>query len=254
LGLEREAGMDRLRQIDHYLERICKAGDRRSLFAAVAQEVERLGFERYAYTLTALPSGGRPQPRIVNTNYPAAWSERYVDERYEADDLVCHQMALTSRPFTWREANARPQLTSTQQLVVNEARDFGLTAGGAVGLSGPGCARARFAIGSSMSPDEFEKLFMEHRLEVHLVGLYAHERMIELLEANDPAYRVRLTPKEIEVLTWTARGKTSGEAATILSLSEPTIKEHLGNACRKFGVNNRTHAVSLALKQGLIAP
>lgn len=64
--------------------------------------------------------------------------------------------------------------------------------------------------------------------------------------------QVVLTQREIECLTWTARGKTSWEISVILGVSESTATFHLRNAVIKLQASNRTHAVAKALQSGLI--
>ena len=62
----------------------------------------------------------------------------------------------------------------------------------------------------------------------------------------------RITEREIECLQWASIGKTAWEISMILSISERTVGFHLTNAATKLQANNRTHAVSIALKKGLI--
>jgi len=54
-----------------------------------------------------------------------------------------------------------------------------------------------------------------------------------------------LTPREAEVLCWVAQGKSNGDVAMILNMSEKTVKQHLGVCFQKMGVESRT-AASLA--------
>jgi DNA-binding NarL/FixJ family response regulator len=49
-----------------------------------------------------------------------------------------------------------------------------------------------------------------------------------------------------------AEGNANKEIAGKLSLSEETIKGHVKNILAKLGVNDRTHAVAIALKRGII--
>jgi DNA-binding NarL/FixJ family response regulator len=65
---------------------------------------------------------------------------------------------------------------------------------------------------------------------------------------------VDLNEREIQALTWVARGKTSAEIATILGLSKRTIDFHLENARVKLGVGTRTEAVIKAAFGRLINP
>ena len=66
------------------------------------------------------------------------------------------------------------------------------------------------------------------------------------------AAQAMLSPREIEVLTWVARGKSAREIGRLLAISKRTADEHAGAAVRKLGARNRTHAVAIALSRGLI--
>jgi DNA-binding CsgD family transcriptional regulator len=65
-------------------------------------------------------------------------------------------------------------------------------------------------------------------------------------------WSLALTPREVEVLKLGADGATSEEIATTLHLTEHTVKSHLKRIQGKLGARNRTHAVALALRSGLI--
>ncbi len=57
-----------------------------------------------------------------------------------------------------------------------------------------------------------------------------------------------LTPREAEVLLWVAQGKSNGDVATILALSEKTVKQHLGAVFQKLGVEGRNAATLRAVE------
>jgi len=61
-----------------------------------------------------------------------------------------------------------------------------------------------------------------------------------------------LTPKEIEVLRLIASGNANKEIAARLSLSEETVKSRVKSILDKLGANDRTHAVTIGLKRGII--
>jgi DNA-binding NarL/FixJ family response regulator len=61
-----------------------------------------------------------------------------------------------------------------------------------------------------------------------------------------------LTAREIDVLRLIAKGKANKEIAGGLSLAEETVKVHVKNILAKLGVNDRTHAVTVGLKRGII--
>ena len=55
-----------------------------------------------------------------------------------------------------------------------------------------------------------------------------------------------LTPREMEVLTWVARGKTNRDIADILGMSHRTVNKHLEHIFEKLGVETRSAAAALA--------
>lgn len=61
-----------------------------------------------------------------------------------------------------------------------------------------------------------------------------------------------LTPREIEVLGLIAGGNANKQIAAQLSLSEETVKSHVRNILDKLGANDRTHAVAIGVKRGII--
>jgi two-component system NarL family response regulator len=65
-------------------------------------------------------------------------------------------------------------------------------------------------------------------------------------------HREALTAREVEVLQDLADGKSNKEISTALSISEATVKSHLGNIFRKLDVLSRTEAIATANKLGLI--
>jgi DNA-binding NarL/FixJ family response regulator len=61
-----------------------------------------------------------------------------------------------------------------------------------------------------------------------------------------------LTSREIDVLRLIAAGNANKEIAGQLSIGEETVKGHVTNILAKLGANDRTHAVTIGLKRGII--
>jgi two-component system NarL family response regulator len=61
-----------------------------------------------------------------------------------------------------------------------------------------------------------------------------------------------LTVREIDVLRLIAAGNTNKEIGSKLSIGEDTVKRHVTNMLGKLDAHDRTHAVTIALKRGII--
>jgi DNA-binding NarL/FixJ family response regulator len=61
-----------------------------------------------------------------------------------------------------------------------------------------------------------------------------------------------LTSREIDVLRLIAGGNANKLVADQLSITEETVKFHVRNILSKLGASDRTHAVTIALKRGII--
>jgi len=61
-----------------------------------------------------------------------------------------------------------------------------------------------------------------------------------------------LSPRELEVLGLIARGNANKKIAARLAITEETVKSHITKILAKLGANDRTHAVTIGLKRGII--
>ncbi len=106
----------------------------------------------------------------------------------------------------------------------------------------------------SNSPvEEFKRFAPACRDAAMLLAHHFHNHAASLLKTHlDPKDEARLTGRELECLTWAAKGKTSQETADILGLAEITVRFHLSKASRKLATVNRVQTVAKAISIGLI--
>jgi DNA-binding NarL/FixJ family response regulator len=87
-------------------------------------------------------------------------------------------------------------------------------------------------------------------------AVYAGERRIQVDVANEMARHTAdasLTSREIQVLQLVAAGCANKAISVRLDINEETTKTHVKNILAKLGARDRTHAVSLGLKRGIIS-
>lgn len=65
-------------------------------------------------------------------------------------------------------------------------------------------------------------------------------------------HQSELSSREIEVVERIANGMSNKEIGAALGISEATVKTHVNNIMGKLGANDRTHAVTIALRRGFI--
>ena len=73
-------------------------------------------------------------------------------------------------------------------------------------------------------------------------------------EIAEHATDIALTPREVDILRLVAEGHANKEISVRLSLTEETVKSHIRNILAKLEANDRTHAVTIGLKRGIIDP
>jgi DNA-binding response OmpR family regulator len=92
-------------------------------------------------------------------------------------------------------------------------------------------------------PIDFDRL--SAIIAARLAGVARNELWPKLVDLNE---------REVETLTWAARGKTSAEIAQILGLSKRTVDFHIDNAREKLGAATRVEAAIKAATGRLIEP
>ena len=105
-------------------------------------------------------------------------------------------------------------------------------------------ARA-YLLKSLLRKELVETIRLVHAGQKRIVPVVA----AELAEhATDDA----LTPREVEVLRLIAGGNANKAIASELAITEETVKGHVKNILSKLAANDRTHAVTIGLKRGII--
>ena len=89
-------------------------------------------------------------------------------------------------------------------------------------------------------------------IDFEILGAIIRARLARVARPALWAARITLSDREIETLTWVARGKTSAEIAQILGLSKRTVDFHVENARTKLSATTRIEAAVKAATGRLI--
>ena len=81
-------------------------------------------------------------------------------------------------------------------------------------------------------------------------GEYVSPEIKKMLHDNPPV--PKLTPRQREILGYMVKGLTNRDIATLLSIREDTVEEHVNLLLAKIDATNRTEAVSIAMRKQLV--
>jgi DNA-binding response OmpR family regulator len=191
-----------------------------------------------------------------------------IEDDRDAASLICEE--LVDRGFDVRVAyNGREGLTS----ILRQPPDLVLSDIGMPGMSGfellerltsmePRFESMPFVFLTALGDHESELKGWQLGADDYVIKPVDYDVLAALITARLARVartevwpkRVGLREREVETLTWAARGKTFAEIGTILGLSKRTVEFHLENARRKLGVATRTQALVKAATGNLIQP
>lgn len=179
------------------------------------------------------------------SNYPVDYQDRYIQNNYLLHDPVINRALVSQDAFAW--ADLLPTANRRGREIFEICQQFGLETGvtvpihlqdrtpGLVSYAGPECA---------VSDIDVEAL--------ELVAIHGYSRLLDIYDGTKNKNKVKLTPREVDVLHHVACGKTDHEIGVLLNLGHYSVKDHLSNARKKLGAANRAHCVVIAIRDGHI--
>lgn len=235
-----------------YIDLVQTGADFTSIRQSLQAAVRSMGFSGVAYHVVRPPAGQIPQ-KNWNT-YSKDWVDHYFTKGYPDIDPTFSAAATTIMPFRWKAFRFDQHTSNRQRRLFDEAREFGIYDGVTIPLHGPTGGLATLSLSIGTKGGEVSETWSLWRDELTLMGAYTHEAMLRSAESKADYVSIKLTDRERECLTWTAKGKTTWEVARILSIAGETVRFHLKNAMSKLDVYSKHHAVVKAIMQGLIVP
>ena len=237
---------ERVSELRQDLFEVIEDVERGSTVDEVMDEIERFagrfGFE--FVILTGL-SEEHFERAVLESRLPPEFLDLYVKNDYIKFDPVARLARVSAMPFCWdQEIFAAHEEDSRAHELKRYVSDFGIRNGFTIPIHRRQSGTAVVAFSG-----ERADLTPHSKAALHLLGLYAFDRVSRLRPSTAPP-----TTREREVLTWVMQGKTAWEIGEILNIAKRTVDAHVTNACYKLRAMNRTHAVAVALRDGLIEP
>ena len=196
-------------------------------------------------------SGGETDIKVVNVDYPEEYLAELSRRALVPRDPVFRENFKSFGLQYWADTITRYYSDDTGEMdeIISLAEDYGFA------RISQGCG---YAYGVRNQGGTEGSFFCYHGLErcqrteeiLSLVIPHFHAALVRLVKTAKTCSP--LTPKETEILKWLKKGKTSWETSVILGISERTVKFHISNILHKLDASTRTHAVAIAMEQGLV--
>jgi LuxR family transcriptional regulator, quorum-sensing system regulator BjaR1 len=228
-----------LQEAVEFVDRLTDISSASEINAGLRSILRLWGIDHFCFV--TFPRPGDNQRDIVLTEFvPQVWLDRYNDQNYLAIDPGVKFTRQTFSPFRVVDA---PDPEQKGRQIIHDLIDLRMDNAMMFPVAGSSVTKGIVWIqGWDMDLKSYPFL--------HAVLLYTYERLMQLRGEPSPS---RLTEREAEVLKWCAVGKSAWEAGEILRISQKTVEAHIASAVRKLNAGNRTHAVTIALRNGFIA-
>ena len=199
------------------------------------------------FLVTGLPLPDRPvEPLVLRVNWGDLRGDRLHDNSIDPRDPLLRAALRARRPFHWSEAWERDGAGGAPGLVAmlgepHRMRLIGVPVHAFAPYQG-----AVFAAGPHLVVDAGPMLGLDHLCAEAFRRLFA-------LGYLRPVRPGDLSARERRVVELSASGKTAGDIAGLLKISQRTVHAHLQNASAKLRASNKTHTVVEALRYAQIS-
>jgi LuxR family quorum sensing-dependent transcriptional regulator len=209
------------------------------LVRALTTALSPLGYKNFCFATPRPPSeAARPlQQRKLLMSWPDGWFRQY--DRWVKDDPVANAYHLTPRSFRW--SDLKIDQPAQRRVMEMAASDFDMKKGFAVPVYG----LDRLEAGLTFSGPDLDDTD-EANFAVELIAVYAFNRYTKLSAATR---KPSLTPRQREMMTWVAAGKTAWDISVIMHVSQDTVNKTLAAAMRNLNVVTRAQAIAEAFRR-----
>lgn len=212
---------------------------------------EPLPFEQAILTLVEICDENTQLQHYINHSYPQDWINCYLSNSFHSVDPVLSFSMHKKEPFLWRDIDHTPTQDNTDLFCL--ARDYGLEEGVSYAFGNGSGGDKKSLISIAGSKKSMYQIHDKIRVIASLLLPLIHDVNLRTFFRRKTNLKfVNLSGRERDVLAWTADGKSVEEIGKIMSISQDTVKYHMKNLNHKLNTVNKFHAVSTALRLGII--
>jgi LuxR family transcriptional regulator, quorum-sensing system regulator SolR len=227
------------------LSAVMRADTEEQVYSVLLAQAKALGFDYCAYgARLPLPISS---PRVImHNNYSQAWRDTYAKQNFMMVDPTVHHGMQSFLPVVWSD-----QLFARAPVLWDAAQSHGLKIGWAQSCVAPGGTRGLFTLARSSEAFSAQELACKNE-KMSWLAQIAHASMGRFFPVGMQALSDPLTPRELDILRWTADGKTALDVAQLMHITERTVNFHINRCMEKLQVNNKLAATVRAALLGLL--
>lgn len=233
--------------IEGLLQGILESSTESALHGAMVAARDTMGFHHFAVSYDLRTFEHEPATVLLH-DYPAEWAKVYVSFDLAGKDPVRRACDKTMRGFEWGNlANLVPMTPGDRQMLAI-GREVGVTDGYTTPrhIPGEGSGSCSFVVNDTVS------LPRTMLFTAEILGAVALGAARAILVGRHRVSQPVISDRQRECILWSARGKSAGETATILGISQETVNRHLKLARERYDVHSRQSLVLSALSDGII--
>lgn len=227
------------------LDRLQDAQTEGDLRLALSDAIAPFGGEHFLIASSRIQSSifGK---MIILEQWPKAWTQHYQRENLFLVDPVAKLARSHFDAFNWDVAAARDTSVVSRRVMEISSIDHHLRDGFCIPIHGTSGYQAMVSV-AGLDLD----LTREARRTVEMIAFFAYKTALKLKSISKTYI---LTPREREIITWAAAGKSAWATSEILRISEQTVKTHISSVMAKLEVCSKAQAVAESIRLGEICP
>lgn len=198
-------------------------------------------------------AGMNPINRSVcgHVTYNDDWKRHYAENAFQQIDPTLRGAQRSIAPVDW----TRLERNDDYNRVFDAARDFGIVDQGiTIPVRGPYGDMGGLSVTSNLPLAKWNSLKKAFLPQLQAVAVHIHDMVITSDSFSSLLKTPTLSRREVEILQWTAAGKSHQDIGDILSISHRTVEVHLRSARQKLYALTTAQAVGRAISSGLIYP
>ena len=197
--------------------------------------------------------------RLINIDFPNKYIRYAVQPNQLIQSPISNAWIMRQQPIIYRHGTSTFDLDSKFTDIIKSCEIHSIASHGVFDPYSQCFSYFAFANLGSSNNDEI------HAALITYIP-YLHYALARILTSEDASSNVKdyvcsednvninlsnkngvvseLTPRENEILTWIATGKSNGDIAQILGISSSTVNNHIKSLFKRLDVSTRAHAVS----------